>query len=78
MTTVRAEQGTMVTRNEAMNLSLRVRSSLILMTAGTLHPNPSTIGITACPCIPSLCIDRSARNAARVRYPESSRRAMKI
>ncbi len=66
MMTVRAEQGTIVTRNEAMIRSRRERRSRMLMTAGTLHPNARVRGMTPPPCIPSRCIALSARKAARV------------
>ena len=64
--TVLAEQGTIVTRIEAMILSRRECRSRVLIIAGTLQPNARVMGMTAPPCIPSLCMALSARNAARV------------
>ena len=66
MITVRAEQGTIVIRNAAIRRSLLVPRFLAAMIAGTLHPNARTMGMIAPPCIPTRCIARSARKAARV------------
>ena len=52
MITVRAEQGTIVIKNDAMNRS-RFGNCRMLMMAGTLQPSPSTMGISACPCMPT-------------------------
>ncbi|OQC66459.1 MAG: hypothetical protein BWX50_01427 [Euryarchaeota archaeon ADurb.Bin009] len=76
MMTVRAEQGTIVTRNDAMMRSRREWRSRTLMMAGTLHPNARVRGMTAPPCMPTRCMALSARKAARVMYPESSRTDM--
>ena len=54
---------------------LSILSSIVLaaIIAGTLHPNPTNMGITDFPCSPSLTIALSKINAARLRYPLSSK-----
>ena len=43
------------------------------MIAGTLHPNPTSIGTKLFPGSPIQRMNLSITNAARAMYPESSR-----
>ena len=45
-------------------LSLLLSSVRVAMMAGTLHPNPISIGMKDLPCRPSLCMALSIINAA--------------
>ena len=58
-------------------LLLRLSMARVAMIAGTLHPNPMTIGMKDLPCSPILCISLSTMKAALDIYPESSINEMK-
>ncbi len=50
---------------------------LVAIMAGTLQPNPTSIGINDFPGNPRIRIKRSITNAARAMYPESSSKERK-
>ena len=56
---------------------LRLSMVRVAMMAGTLQPNPMSIGMNDLPCSPILCMSLSMMNAARAIYPESSISEMK-
>ena len=62
-----------------MVIRREVRHSMVrhAKTAGTLQPKPMTIGMNDLPCTPMRCITLSMINAARAKYPESSKKEMK-
>jgi hypothetical protein len=60
---------------------VRIRSFLlssdrVAIIAGTLHPNPISMGINDLPCNPIRCMILSIRKAARAIYPVSSNKAI--
>ena len=57
---------------------LRLSMVRVAIIAGTLHPNPMSMGMNDFPCSPILCMSLSIMNAARAIYPESSINEMKL
>ena len=64
---VRAAQGIIVDKTAVMNRSLSDSRMRVAMIAGTVHPYPRMMGITAFPWSPILCRNVSIRKAIRGR-----------
>ena len=68
----RAEQGTKGSRRTVSRLRSVSGRDRVAITAGTVHPKPSSSGTAHRPSRPSFLSQPSSKNAARGRYPTSS------